>query len=309
VRARDVVARMQRSEIRGRAPSARGEPAPALRCAPCGLRAIAQQDLIVPRTCRNPAFVRVVLRCGPTEEHPMKTIAVIPCRPRRLGRLPVSAALAAAAGDVCFRRRTYTPVPPAAAPHGPPVAVGSCRRPAPALPGVTFPERNRRSTPSGSGPSRPSVSAGRRKPSPLRPLQESAPDGAAAPPDRIIAGETQHWLGLDRQPIGCIYCKYGIWCSKGPPGRREPDARAARPAAAAEERPDACLQPLRASRHDAPGREQAPRPFWRRRNLIAVVWRGREKLHYLNSGADPRRSRERWIGKFERSRPAGARAT
>lgn len=36
-------------------------------------------------------------------------------------------------------------------------------------------------------------------------------------------------------------------------------------------------------------------------NLVAIVWHGREKLHYLN--AVPLHAvYERWIGKFERSR-------
>ena len=36
-------------------------------------------------------------------------------------------------------------------------------------------------------------------------------------------------------------------------------------------------------------------------NLVAIVWRGREKLHYLNPVPIHEIS-ERWIGKFERSR-------
>jgi DNA-binding transcriptional ArsR family regulator len=36
-------------------------------------------------------------------------------------------------------------------------------------------------------------------------------------------------------------------------------------------------------------------------NLLAVVWRGREKLHYLNPVPIHEIS-ERWIGKFERGR-------
>jgi DNA-binding transcriptional ArsR family regulator len=36
-------------------------------------------------------------------------------------------------------------------------------------------------------------------------------------------------------------------------------------------------------------------------NLVAVVWRGREKLHYLNS-VPLHDIYERWIGKFERQR-------
>ena len=36
-------------------------------------------------------------------------------------------------------------------------------------------------------------------------------------------------------------------------------------------------------------------------NLVAVVWRGREKLHYLNP-VPINAIAERWIGKFERSR-------
>ena len=36
-------------------------------------------------------------------------------------------------------------------------------------------------------------------------------------------------------------------------------------------------------------------------NLVAVVWRGREKLHYLNP--EPSEAiAERWIGKYERRR-------
>ena len=36
-------------------------------------------------------------------------------------------------------------------------------------------------------------------------------------------------------------------------------------------------------------------------NLVAVVWRGREKLHYLNP-VPINAIGERWIGKFERTR-------
>jgi DNA-binding transcriptional ArsR family regulator len=36
-------------------------------------------------------------------------------------------------------------------------------------------------------------------------------------------------------------------------------------------------------------------------NLVAVVWRGREKLHYLNP-VPLHDISERWIGKFERQR-------
>jgi DNA-binding transcriptional ArsR family regulator len=36
-------------------------------------------------------------------------------------------------------------------------------------------------------------------------------------------------------------------------------------------------------------------------NLVATVWRGREKLHYLNP-VPIHEIVERWIGKFERSR-------
>lgn len=36
-------------------------------------------------------------------------------------------------------------------------------------------------------------------------------------------------------------------------------------------------------------------------NLVVVVWRGREKLHYLNP-APIQQIHERWIGKFERNR-------
>src|SRR5215469_11879705 len=36
-------------------------------------------------------------------------------------------------------------------------------------------------------------------------------------------------------------------------------------------------------------------------NLVAVVWQGREKLHYLNS-VPIHEIAERWIGKFERER-------
>ncbi|MGA7394641.1 MAG: metalloregulator ArsR/SmtB family transcription factor [Terrimicrobiaceae bacterium] len=38
-------------------------------------------------------------------------------------------------------------------------------------------------------------------------------------------------------------------------------------------------------------------------NLVAVVWRGREKLHYLNP-TPIHEIAERWIGKFERHRVA-----
>jgi DNA-binding transcriptional ArsR family regulator len=36
-------------------------------------------------------------------------------------------------------------------------------------------------------------------------------------------------------------------------------------------------------------------------NLVAIVWHGREKLHYLNP-VPLHEIHERWIGKFERSR-------
>jgi DNA-binding transcriptional ArsR family regulator len=36
-------------------------------------------------------------------------------------------------------------------------------------------------------------------------------------------------------------------------------------------------------------------------HLVAVVWRGREKLHYLNP-APIHEIHERWIGKYERAR-------
>ena len=36
-------------------------------------------------------------------------------------------------------------------------------------------------------------------------------------------------------------------------------------------------------------------------NLVVVVWRGREKLHYLNP-VPIHEIAERWIGKFERAR-------
>jgi DNA-binding transcriptional ArsR family regulator len=36
-------------------------------------------------------------------------------------------------------------------------------------------------------------------------------------------------------------------------------------------------------------------------NLVAVIWRGREKLHYLNP-VPIHEIAERWIGKFERGR-------
>jgi DNA-binding transcriptional ArsR family regulator len=36
-------------------------------------------------------------------------------------------------------------------------------------------------------------------------------------------------------------------------------------------------------------------------NLVVVIWRGREKLHYLNP-VPIHEIAERWIGKFERGR-------
>src|SRR5262249_38403942 len=36
-------------------------------------------------------------------------------------------------------------------------------------------------------------------------------------------------------------------------------------------------------------------------NLVVVIWRGREQLHYLNPGPIHEIA-ERWIGKFERGR-------
>ena len=41
-------------------------------------------------------------------------------------------------------------------------------------------------------------------------------------------------------------------------------------------------------------------------NLVAVVWQGREKLHYLNP-VPLFEIQERWIGKFERSRLSALR--
>ena len=40
---------------------------------------------------------------------------------------------------------------------------------------------------------------------------------------------------------------------------------------------------------------------WRRRTLVVTIWRGREKLHYLNP-VPIHEIAERWIGKFERGR-------
>ncbi len=37
-------------------------------------------------------------------------------------------------------------------------------------------------------------------------------------------------------------------------------------------------------------------------NLVTVVWRGREKLHYPEPRASLHAIHERWIGKFERPR-------
>ena len=42
-------------------------------------------------------------------------------------------------------------------------------------------------------------------------------------------------------------------------------------------------------------------------NLVAVIWRGREKLHYLNP-VPLHEIHERWIGKFERSRLGALRS-
>ena len=39
---------------------------------------------------------------------------------------------------------------------------------------------------------------------------------------------------------------------------------------------------VRAPRHDAAGGDQASRRYWKRRTSSPSVWRGREKLHYLN---------------------------
>ena len=41
-------------------------------------------------------------------------------------------------------------------------------------------------------------------------------------------------------------------------------------------------------------------------NLVAIVWQGREKLHYLNP-VPLYEIQERWIGKFERSRLSALR--
>ena len=41
-------------------------------------------------------------------------------------------------------------------------------------------------------------------------------------------------------------------------------------------------------------------------NLVAIVWRGREKLHYLNA-VPLHEIHERWIEKFERSRLSALR--
>ena len=42
-------------------------------------------------------------------------------------------------------------------------------------------------------------------------------------------------------------------------------------------------------------------------NLVAIVWQGREKLHYLNA-VPLHEIHERWIGKFERSRLGALRS-
>ena len=49
-------------------------------------------------------------------------------------------------------------------------------------------------------------------------------------------------------------------------------------------------------RHQAPEAARKPSPTW-----WSTVWRGREKLHYLNP-VPIHEIYERWIGKFERSR-------
>ena len=41
-------------------------------------------------------------------------------------------------------------------------------------------------------------------------------------------------------------------------------------------------------------------------NLVAIVWQGREKLHYLNP-VPLYEIQDRWIGKFERNRLAALR--
>jgi hypothetical protein len=57
---------------------------------------------------------------------------------------------------------------------------------------------------------------------------------------------------------------------------------------------------MRAPGHDTAGSDQAF-DIAGKANLIAVVWRGPEKLHYLN--ATPLHEIcERWIGKYERHR-------
>ena len=55
---------------------------------------------------------------------------------------------------------------------------------------------------------------------------------------------------------------------------------------------------VRAPRHDAAGGDQASR-LLEEANLVVTVWRGREKLHYLNP-VPIHEIAERWIGKFER---------
>jgi len=57
---------------------------------------------------------------------------------------------------------------------------------------------------------------------------------------------------------------------------------------------------MRAPGHDAAGGDQAFGVAGKA-NLIAVVWRGREKLHYLNP-MPLHEIYERWIGKYERHR-------
>jgi hypothetical protein len=56
---------------------------------------------------------------------------------------------------------------------------------------------------------------------------------------------------------------------------------------------------MRTHRHDA----AAARNIWfcSKAKLVATVWRGREKLHYLNP-VPLHEISERWIGKYERHR-------
>lgn len=101
---------------------------------------------------------------------------------------------------------------------------------------------------------------------------------------------------LDMQPNGCIYCEYvdTVFKALADPSRRELldrlHANSGRTLSELCEHLDITRQAV--TKHLA---------LLEAANLVVTVWRGREKLHYMNP-SPLHEIYERWIGKYERHR-------